>query len=321
LDWVSSLDDNMPIIVMSHVPLHVSRNDNLGAAVWCEALNKASETHDVVMLFGHNHTVERSGMDRYYYLVPAGSSMPVQGSDRRGDYSEPVTINFTYLNAGYITLGYGSLLTFTDVDTDGVYDELTVQRYSTTGKDEIFGNTGIGSPYTITLTQWSEKTDDTDGAGQTGTTTPDVSDAGQTGTTTPDESGAGQTGTTTPDESGAGQAGTTTPDVSGAGQAVETTTPDENDAGQAVETTTPDESGAEQIGTNAPDVSDAEQTGAEVAPNADTEQSGETTLAAAVNTGDSVNVIYFFTLAVSSCVLLVLLYRARSNKHIDFHIS
>jgi hypothetical protein len=247
---------------------------------------------------------------------------------RSGDYSEPVTINFTYMNAGYITLGYGSLLTFTDVDTDGMYDELTVQRYSTTGKDDTFGNTGIGSPYTIVLTQWGEETDEVNGAGQTGTTTPDESDVGQIGTapdasdagqqgTAPDENGDSQTGTT-PDVSAAGQTGTmlnasdagqqgTAPDVNdesqkGATSGVSGTIPNENGAGQTG--TTPDESAADQTGMT-PDASAAEQSGTTPdVSDTGTEQSDETTMIAAVNTGDSVNVIYFFTLAVSSCALL-----------------
>ena len=33
------------------------------------------------------------------------------------------------MNAGYITHGIGSLLTFTDVEDDGVWDSLTVKRY------------------------------------------------------------------------------------------------------------------------------------------------------------------------------------------------
>lgn len=32
LSWVDSLEDSLPIIVMSHVPMHVNRNDNLGAS-------------------------------------------------------------------------------------------------------------------------------------------------------------------------------------------------------------------------------------------------------------------------------------------------
>ena len=33
------------------------------------------------------------------------------------------------MNAGYITNGIGSLLTFTDAEDDGLWDSLTVKRY------------------------------------------------------------------------------------------------------------------------------------------------------------------------------------------------
>ena len=39
------------------------------------------------------------------------------------------TISFVYMNAGYITHGVGSLLTFTDQESDGIWDSLTVKRY------------------------------------------------------------------------------------------------------------------------------------------------------------------------------------------------
>ena len=39
------------------------------------------------------------------------------------------TLSFVYMNAGYITHGIGSLLTFTDQESDGIWDSLTVKRY------------------------------------------------------------------------------------------------------------------------------------------------------------------------------------------------
>jgi hypothetical protein len=345
LNWVNSLDDNMPIIVMSHVPMHANRKDNLGATIWCEALNKAAETHDVVMLFGHNHTSENlNDTDRYYYLVPAGGSMPVQGPDKSGDYSEPVTINFTYMNAGYLTLGYGSLLTFTDVDTDGMYDELTVQRYSTTGKDDTFGNTDIASPYTINLTQWAEKSDDANDAEQPSETTPDA-DAEQSGGTTPDadveqpsettpDADVEQPSETTPDAD-AEQSGETTPDAdveqpsetipdADAEQPSETTpdadaeqpsgTTSDADAEQPSGTTsnanteqpsgTTSDADAEQPSGTTSNAN-TEQSG-KLTPAADTQQAGKNTQVTAVKTGDSGYAIYFFTLAASAYALLAL---------------
>ena len=149
-EWAAKIDDHKPILVMSHMPLHKHRGDNLGASIWCEALNKVAEKHDVFAFFAHNHTAEkRSNLDRQYYLIPAGNAMEVQGSER--EESRHVTIHFTYLNAGYILKGCGTVLTFSDEDGDGKYDAVTVRRCAREEADTAFGDTGIFSPHTVEL--------------------------------------------------------------------------------------------------------------------------------------------------------------------------
>lgn len=155
IEWVDSLDDSRPIIVSSHVPLHVNRADNLGARIWAEALDRAAESHPVIVLFGHNHTTEEyateatPSLDPPYYLVPAGGSMPIQGEDPDGDYSEPVEIGFTYMNAGYILLGYGSVITFYDTTGDDAFDTISISRYNSDGLSAPFGKTEYISPYVL----------------------------------------------------------------------------------------------------------------------------------------------------------------------------
>lgn len=39
-----------PIVVMSHVPLHATRGDNVGAMTWYKALTASAQTHDVLLL-------------------------------------------------------------------------------------------------------------------------------------------------------------------------------------------------------------------------------------------------------------------------------
>ncbi|MBR3277935.1 MAG: metallophosphoesterase [Lachnospiraceae bacterium] len=172
LSWVKSLDDHLPIIVMSHVPLHANRGDNSGSWTWTRALNEASENHDIIFLWGHNHTLEREdearSIEKAHYLLLPGQTITVQSWDldgegrmilrrkvlstetetgtgkvadepqKTGESTEPgyelitqdETLRFVYLNAGYLTDGIGSLLTFTDVNDDGLWDELTVKRYT-----------------------------------------------------------------------------------------------------------------------------------------------------------------------------------------------
>lgn len=173
LSWVSTLEDHLPIVVMSHVPLHASRADNAGAWTWTRALNHAAENHDIIFLWGHNHTVEEAGShkaaEREKYLRLPGEELTVQSWDvdpngktllRRGEgrQAEPIgqteTLRFIYMNAGYITDGVGTLLTFSDSDGNGLYDRLTARRYALSPEDEAFGDTGKVSPFEYTLREW-----------------------------------------------------------------------------------------------------------------------------------------------------------------------
>jgi len=84
--WVDGVDKSIPVIVLCHVPIQAMRGDNYGAPYWNEALNYAATgiegitgedagheiIRDVIFLYGHNHTV-----DKTEYLFRAGSTMTV----------------------------------------------------------------------------------------------------------------------------------------------------------------------------------------------------------------------------------------------------
>lgn len=151
--WVAAIADSDPIVVMSHVPLHANRGDNIGAMTWYKALTDAAQTHDVLVLWGHNHTLEEHGdsLDQYSYLLTAGDSIDIQGDSITGVVRCP--INFTYANAGYLKMGRASVITFTDSDSDGHHDMMELRRYSLEADqtDSQFGLTGKPNPYVITL--------------------------------------------------------------------------------------------------------------------------------------------------------------------------
>ena len=157
--WVSTIADSDPIVVMSHVPLHANRGDNVGAMTWYEALTAAAQTHDVLVLWGHNHTLEEHGdsLDQYSYLLTAGDSIDVQGDSITGIVRCP--LNFTYANAGYLKLGRASVITFTDNDANGHYDRMELRRYSLDADDTDcqFGLTDKSNPYVITLSRNGQK--------------------------------------------------------------------------------------------------------------------------------------------------------------------
>ncbi len=177
LSWVKGLEDHWPILVMSHVPIHAHRGDNSGAWTWARALNEAAENHDIFFLWGHNHTLERgkedTALERANYLLLPGEKITAQSwtlnedgkmilrkpafpaSDESSSESEPKyelitreeTLRFYYLNAGYITNGVGSLLTFTDTEEDGIWDRLTLKRYTL--------DSGETEERTFPLRQWN----------------------------------------------------------------------------------------------------------------------------------------------------------------------
>ena len=153
LAWVGTLSDRDPIVVASHVPLHVNRGDNYGARTWFDALQTAAASHDVIFLWAHNHTMEehlREGeksVDRDYYLLAPGDSITLQGP--KGTDAVREKVNFTYLNAGYIKLGYVTVITFTDYDRSGAYDRMHIERFSLDEEhpETAFGDTGRPNPY------------------------------------------------------------------------------------------------------------------------------------------------------------------------------
>ena len=167
LKWVDSLDDNQPIVVMSHMPLHYNRGDNYGGQIWYKALSKAAQTHDVLFLWGHNHTIEEKASDysdrsdaeladRFKYLLTPsdfltpGDPMVIQCASK-GETAE-VRLNFSYANAGYIKLGYGTMITFSGDSSS--FDSMTLHRYAAENveKETEIGFTGKSNPFTVPLT-------------------------------------------------------------------------------------------------------------------------------------------------------------------------
>lgn len=168
LKWVESLDDNAPIVVMSHMPLHYNRGDNYGGQIWYEALSKAALSHDILFLWGHNHTIEEKAADysdkddvkladRFKYLLTPsdfltpGDTMEIQGASKEETIS--ARLNFSYANAGYIKLGYGTMITFSGDSSS--YSAMTLHRYAadTVEKETEIGFTGKPNPYTVRLTK------------------------------------------------------------------------------------------------------------------------------------------------------------------------
>ena len=129
-----------PVIVLGHLPLHYSRQDNLYARDLVDALNAgAAAGRTLIYLFGHNHS---AGYDNYmggsciYY--PAGSAMLIPDAaeaEKGKNAANSMICNFTYLNAGYMgftgTTEPGATLSSTILE---IYeDRVELIRYNANG--------------------------------------------------------------------------------------------------------------------------------------------------------------------------------------------
>lgn len=116
--WANSADATKVIFVMCHMPIHKSSGNNAGGSVWMNALNNVGENHDVVFLWGCNHNNETTADTSVYYVARGGSLTPEGGNTDN--------INFTYVNAGYIRSGNGTMAIIND-------NNVTFLRYNTRG--------------------------------------------------------------------------------------------------------------------------------------------------------------------------------------------
>ena len=134
LEKQAELKNKKPIFIATHVPLHYSdRNngeDNKYAQYLFDVINKYSNDLDIVYLFGHQHS---GNYDDYLggsiVYIAKGNTIKVGGTNKEE------TINFTYMNAGYI--GYSNN-TYNENSTNELTlssikvkkDSLEIQRYT-----------------------------------------------------------------------------------------------------------------------------------------------------------------------------------------------
>ncbi len=111
---------NKPIFVLCHVPLHYSMrtetsNSGKTAMPMVEALNEAGEAGlNIIFLFGHNHSGAYDdflGAGSVYLKKGDSIIVPEYGDNYKYNW-ETVTLNFTYMNVGYVGYnadnGYGA---------------------------------------------------------------------------------------------------------------------------------------------------------------------------------------------------------------------
>ncbi len=188
--------DNDPIFVTAHIGLSYTtrtsvKGDGQYAKYIFDVLNTAGKELNIVYLFGHNHS---SGYDEWLggeaIYLPAGDTMPVAEVGETDSWTTE-TLNFTYMNAGYV--GYYDVDGYTGTGDDGKLtmtvfkiedSKITVERYNDEGLYDLKkagDTTGTyadrapdadtqvwGSPQTITRKSISQDTSTEDtGKGDT----------------------------------------------------------------------------------------------------------------------------------------------------------
>lgn len=173
-DELAAKGETRPIIIAAHVPLHYSARtssrhstgDNLYSSLLFGVINEAAEKLDIIYLFGHDHS---KGWDCYLggssVFKSAGDTIIVpkfkENKVNTDEFTEE-TLNFTYMNAGYI--GYymncgpeevkkGTVSNYAAADdtlTGTVCvikpDEIVLSRYSAEGIHPLSW-TGEADPY------------------------------------------------------------------------------------------------------------------------------------------------------------------------------
>ena len=119
-DKLRANGETRPIFVVQHVPLHFTARtsslkgtgDNLYSSLIFDVVNDAATDLNIIYVTGHNHS---SGWDNYMggscYFKKAGDTIliPDFNKDRiTTDSFKAETLNFTYLNAGYLGYSKGS---------------------------------------------------------------------------------------------------------------------------------------------------------------------------------------------------------------------
>ena len=155
LNAKSKIGYTKPIFVVSHLPLNYNmRTNGYGDAMYAnylfDVLNEAGANGlNIIFLFGHDHS---NGWDDYLggsaiYLAKGDKILIAQASTT--EFKEE-TLNFTYMNAGYVGY-YSNVNTGAETDlTMTVFqiteDDVTIGRYTSSGIHDL-KSAGVTNAY------------------------------------------------------------------------------------------------------------------------------------------------------------------------------
>lgn len=159
--------ETRPVFIASHTGLHydAARDDgnNQYTYIMFDAINEAAKDLDIIFMFGHNHSTGDPEVGGSVVYKAVGDTLYVptedcydesgKGYNDRLNIGRASTLNFTYLNYGYVgylgarlantgdfaNLNPETVLTISEIN---IYDDvITLSRYSAGGKVSAFSHT------------------------------------------------------------------------------------------------------------------------------------------------------------------------------------
>ena len=148
--------ETRPVFIMAHIPMHFSgrtsslygNGDNVYASYLFDVINSAAESLNIVYVYGHNHS---NGWDSYIggssVFKQAGDTILIpDASQKNGSVTDKYTeetLNFCYMNAGYIGYNHDSTsdTALTATVCQILEDKLVFTRFDENGA-HLLGSTG-----------------------------------------------------------------------------------------------------------------------------------------------------------------------------------
>ena len=143
MDALADAGEMRPILILCHVPLHYSSRysggDNPYASLIFSELNEAAEELNVLFFFGHNHSGAsadyEAGWGGAVNFVARGQTLDVNSPEHGAAGTNRQTLNFTYMNAGYVGYSTSATNDTRTVSVLSVYDNrVVVSRYDAKGE-------------------------------------------------------------------------------------------------------------------------------------------------------------------------------------------
>lgn len=155
MDALADAGEMRPILILCHVPLHYSSRysggDNPYASLIFSELNEAAEELNVLFFFGHNHSGAsadyEAGWGGAVNFVARGQTLDVNSPEHGAADTNRQTLNFTYMNAGYVGYSTSATNDTRTVSVLSVYDNrVVVSRYDAQGEYTAAESLGQTNP-------------------------------------------------------------------------------------------------------------------------------------------------------------------------------